>query len=223
MNNRKRIRGILLFSLLTVASVFWLWCFIGAPSLTPEMAMHRKEAAELVGPSKVIAAEVVEFGGYEGFLLGETEHGYCLYEYDDRLTWWDNGTLSYFEKSDVVTIFSPWTVLTWYGDFPSNYICSPVFVIPESTRAVSASLTLTADHNETHYEVSQTVSLRQNAYFLFELDATQTNYNVRYFWHQRLNGSDSLVGFISGTATLELFDSRGEVIETIVMEFPATM
>lgn len=221
MSRKKRIRGILIFSLVTAVSVCLLYYLTGAPSFSPEMAMHRKEARQLVGPSRVIAGDAVEYGTYDDFLLGETEHGYCLYEYNDRPTVWDGGLLFYFEKSDPVTIFPSGTAYMWNGGIPRlDDIVLPVFVIPESPRAASASLTLTAEYDGTHYEVSQTASLRQGEFFLFELDVAEAHSYVRDFWDRKLKGNPAVYGYVSGTATLELFDRQGERIETVVMEFP---
>lgn len=220
MSKAKRVRWIVIYLLIGILSVCLLYFAVDAPSFSPEMAMHRKEVRELVGPSKVIGGDAVEYGNFDHFLLGETEYGYCLYEYNHRVSVWDGGLLFYFEKSDPVTVLPMGTADMWYGGLPGEYICFPVFAIPETTRAVSASLTLTAEYNGTHYEVSQTASLRQEEFFLFELDVTEVHSFVRDFWNRRLKGRPAVYHDVSGTATVELFDHQGALIETVVMEYP---
>lgn len=224
MNKGKHIRGILLFGLITVVSVCLLYYISGAPSFSPEMAMHRKEARALVGPSHVIAGAATGHNQYDSFLLGETEYGYCLYEYNDGFSLWDGGLLSYIEKADGVTVFPVGTSYMWYGGVPGELgFIFPVFAIQETTRAVSARLTLTAEYDGVSYSVSETASLEQTAYFLFMPKVDEVHSYVRDFWYRRLSGKPMVYPGVSGTATLELFDRQGELIETIVMEFPATM
>lgn len=223
MSEQKKIRGILLFSLLTVLSVFWLWCFVGAPSFTPEMAMHRAENRELIGPSKVIAkGKHFSMAGYDSFILGETAYGYTLYEYEEGYLEWDD-ILTYAEKTDGVTLFSLGAVLGYYGDLPGEdgYIL-PIMAIPESTRAVSAKLTVTAQYNGNTYETSDTATLEQGVYFLFGPDTDNIHAHVRNFWARRLRGDPAVYPGVIGTATLELYDSRGELVDTIFLDLTET-
>lgn len=221
MDKRKRVFRILVFALVTVVSLCLLYYICDMPSFSAEMAMHRKEAAQLVGPSRVIAADQVNYYYLDHILLGETDDGYCLLEYSD-VDGWDNGVFAYREKGDVITCFSSDVGYVWVDSFGEKTFM-PVFVIPEMTRTTSARLTLSAVYDGTQYQVSQTVPLRQGEFFLFEMDVTELHSYVRYFWIDRLKGIQSTVTFVSGTATVELFDRHGELIETVVMEFPATM
>lgn len=223
MSNRKKIRGILLFGLLIVLSVFWLWCFVGAPSFTPEMAMHRAESCELIGPSNVIAkGKHFPMAGYDSFILGETAYGYTLYEYEEGYLEWDD-ILTYAEKADGVTLFSLGAALGYYGDLPGEdgYIL-PVMAIPKSTRAVSAKLTVTAQYNGTTYETSDTAILEQGVYFLFGPDTDNIHAHVRNFWARRLQGDPPIYYGVSGSATLELYDSQGKLVDTIFWDLTET-
>ena len=111
----------------------------------------------------------------------------------------------------------------WYGAVPgeSGFIF-PVFAIQETTQAISARLTLTAEYNGVSYSVSETTSLAQSVYFLFMPKVDEVHTHVRDFWYRRLKGSPEVYAGVSGSATLELFDRQGDLLETIVMEFPAT-
>lgn len=221
MSKKKKILGILKFSLLTIVSVLALYCFFGAPSLSPEMAMHRKEAAELIGPSKVIAADVASDGTYDRILLGETEYGYCLFEYRDEWSFWDRGDLTYIARDDKRVCF----ISDQYYDVEFQKKL-PVFAVSGNARAVSARLTLKteSDVNPIYYSgtFSAWAQLRQSCYFLFEMDITDMDISIRCFWEDRLKGNSWAYDEISGTATLELFDRDGNLIETRVTEFPAS-
>lgn len=223
MDRRKKLRGIVIFGLLAVISVVLLYFISGAPSFSPEMAMHRKEARNLIGPSKVIGGAATGHNQYDSFLLGETEYGYCLYEYNDGFSAWDGGLLSYVEKTDSVTVFPVSTAYMWYGGVPGEFgYILPVFAVPENARAVSAKLTLAAEYDGVYYEVSDTALLDQSAYFLFQPDVDNIHSYVREFWYRRLKGIPTAHAGVTGSATLELFDREGNLLETIVTEYPAT-
>lgn len=82
MKTAKKIRGILIWLLITILSLVVIYDSIGSPALTPEMAMSRREKAAWIGPSKVIWEGESCHHWYERMLLGETDYGYCLYQYD---------------------------------------------------------------------------------------------------------------------------------------------
>lgn len=223
MNKKKRIRGIMLFSLLTILSVFVLYCIFGTPPLTPKMAMRQMEAKELIGPSRIIAEGELWYGAYDRFILGETEYGYCLYEYyEDPVLW--NDVLTYAEKTEIVTAFSLGMTLGYYGNVPGESgLILPVFAIPDSGWAVSGKLTVTAQYEGNQYEASDSAVLEQGVFFLFEPAMDDIHPHVRDFWTRCFSGQPPVYNPISGTVTMELFNSRGEVIETVIIEFPATM
>lgn len=224
MDRRKKIRGIVIFGLIAVISVVLLYYASGAPSFSAEMAMHRREARELIGPSEVIAGAATGHNQYDSFLLGETGYGYCLYEYNDGFSSWDGGLLTYVEKVDTVAVFPVSTAYMWYGAVPGEFgFILPVFAIPENTRAVSAELTLTAEYDGVVYEVSERADLEQSVYFLFQPDVDNIHTYVREFWYRRLKGSPEVYAGVTGSAVLELFDRKGNLLETIVMDFSETL
>lgn len=220
MKTAKKIRGILLWMLITVLSVGIIYVSCGSPSFSPEMAMHRREKARLVGPSKVIGGCEAVSESFDRLLLGETEYGYCFYLYDDRFRFWDGGYLTYIEKNTRECFF------TQSMHFPENYDVLPVFAINQDSKAVSARLTLEtkSDRDPIYAEIhTAQAELSCGVFYQFAVDMTDMDYAVRNFWGYRIMKDDENVyGYISGTATLELFDREGNLIETIVTEYPAT-
>lgn len=219
MDRRKRIRGILRYTGLILICLVLIYVGLDAPTFTAEMAMHRQEAMHWVGPSKVIAAGDVNDMHYDHILLGETEHGYCLYEYTDGLWNRDTGSLTYIAKDDKRVCFIP----DRYTDVDFEKIL-PVFAISGNSRAVSARLTLeTVSDKDPVYcgTVTAQAQLRQGCWFLFETDLSEVWIDVARYWNLRLKGNQWSYGYIMGSATLELFDGDGNLIETRVTEFPA--
>ena len=229
MKKRRRVIWTLIYALVAALSAYVLYYAFGAPSFTAEMAMHRKEKARLLGPSRVIATDDVEDSKYAHIILGETENGYCLYEYNTEFgvdsgflivnLHWDSGMLTYKAKDDAATVFCSEAYIDVTFD---QYM--PVYAIPADSRAVSAKLTLyTKETRSEVYEESHTAQaeLRQGTYFLFQMDMTEMDAQVRYFWKNRLRGYNSGNGYTYGKLTLELYNSRGELIDTVVREFPA--
>lgn len=226
MNKAKRIRWIFLFVLITVLSICAICFILDFPSFSAEMAMHREEAMHWVGPSRVIAADDVDYFFNDHILIGETDYGYTLFEYSDDHDW-DFGSLNYHEKHNGATCFA-----SDYGNrdlllYDGEHKVLPVYAIPEDAGAVSARLTLYAadNYHSEFYEVTcvAQAELRQDTFFLFEVDVSEMDVGVRRFWMARLNGRNNGNIYLSGNATLELFDRDGALIDTIVMEFPATV
>ena len=215
MNKKKRLTRILLCCLVAAISIYLIYFIFRMPSFSPEMAMRRQEAKHMVGPSKIIVDEELMVGGYERFLLGETAYGYCMFEYPDRVRWWDSGGLIYIEKAEKAAFHCNSVTLWGHGDV----IEVPVFVFPESNLAETAKLTLTAEHNGNQYEVTQTVPLEHNTYFFFKMDASKTTSTVRTFWYEWINGRNYLLGYLNGTLMLELYDRQGTLIDTVYREY----
>lgn len=220
MKTEKKLRGILLWMLVIALSLWAIYAVFGYPSLSPEMAMHRAEAQKLVGPSEKIAQGEWKYDFFDHFLLGETEQGYCLYEYCENYLEWDD-VLTYAEKQDRITLFPVNAVMTWRGDSSENTTVMPVFAIPGSIRAAGARLTLTAEFSGKHYEASADAQLEQGVFFLFNPEVVGVHEHVRDFWYRSLKGDPIVYPGVSGAMILELFDRQGNLIETIVTEYPA--
>ncbi|MBR2890200.1 MAG: hypothetical protein IKC09_08000 [Oscillospiraceae bacterium] len=218
MNKRKRLFRIGIFLVLITLSLALLYYGLEMPSLSPEMAMRRKEAAMLVGPSQIIAADSVEYELYHKILLGETEYGYCLYEYRERFVSWDHGKLTYIAKDDKRFCFVP----NRHTE-PDFLKTIPVYAIPKNHRAVYARLILETVSDEDPVYCSSVIAetnLRSGCYFLFEPDFTEVWIDVVRYWDNRLKGDDWVYRYMAGTVTLELFDAQGNLLETHTLEFP---
>lgn len=222
MDKRKRIRGILVHTGLIILCLILIYVGIGAPPFTAEMAMHRQEAMHWVGPSKVIAGDAWDCVFSENFLIGETSYGYVLYDYSQINGLWVDQHLSYAQKNRTVTTFSAGRVRNWYGMSSENPNLFPVFAIPESPQAVSARMTLTAEYRGQQFDISETASLEQGVYFLFQPDVRNVDSNVLDSWYCCVSGLPVTRSGVSGSVRLELFDRKGNLLETIVTEFPAT-
>lgn len=218
MNRIQKIRGIIKYLLMILLSACVLYWGLGAPSITAEMALHRAERGELVGPSQLIAAANVDYVSTDRILLGETEYGYSLLEYAERLGW-NQGRISYYEKTGSLTCF---TTSAYY--VPGWETVFPVYAIPENGKAVSARLTLeTSSTTGDNYDLVLTAeaALREETFFLFEVDSEGVYDQILYFWRNRLQGEQSTHVYTAGTLTVELFDRSGELLDTVVMKFPS--
>lgn len=220
MNKGKRICRICIYLLVSVISFIFLYFSSDLTYMSPEMAMRREEAAKLVGPSRIIAYADVNYGTYDRMILGETDYGYTLFEYSEE-SGGKFGTLTYHEKASPLTCFST----SIYSDLITQGSPMPVYVIAQDSRAASARLTLntryaSADESfeQTHTAESQ---LQQDTFFLFEVDITDMDHDACSFWVYRLNGINSYLPRFSGSAVIELFDSGGYLIDTVVLEFPS--
>lgn len=220
MKTAKKIRGILLWMLITALSACILYVSVGSPPFSPEMAMHRREKAQLVGPSQVIGKVEAVSKTREYLLVGETEYGYCFYMFDDKFHLWDAGGLTYVEKGTRECF------LTENLYYPNQQDAFPVFAVTQNPKAVSARLTLVTHsdldpiYTETHTALAE---LSCGVFYQFAVDMSDMDSDVLHFWAYRFRkDTDSVLRFISGTATLELFDREGNLLETIVTEYPAT-
>jgi hypothetical protein len=210
--------GILLWSMVILASLVVMYFAAGRPSLSTEMALHIRERLQLVGPSQLILEEKIEDEELGWIFLGETDRGYCIHECSTEYGI-GYGSLTYVEKSDDPILFSSARDASMYGGAHM-----PVFVFLKDTKAVSARLTLTTEH-ETKAEYRQTFTGRgeliQGKFFRIPVDITDAEYNVLRFWTKFLRGTKGPYRGFSGTATLELLDAQGNLIETIVLNYPA--
>ena len=218
MKTAKKIRGILIWLLVTVLSLLVIYDIVGNPALTPEMAMRRSEKYHMVGPSKVIWEGVSCDWWYDRLLLGETDYGYCLYQYDSESFGYAQNCLRYVEKGTRACF------LGRDGGFNWDINVLPIFAITENPRAVRARLTLeTVSDDHSIYEGIYTVEaeLCGGVLYQFALDMTDMDQTVRNFWEDRL--CDDMWGYygIFGKTTLELYDREGNLLETIVTEYPA--
>lgn len=219
MSTSKKVRRILLWLGIIAFSLWVIYVVIGSPSLSPEMGLRRLERIYKVGPSEILwEGESCHFW-YDGLLVGETDHGYCFYLYDSSSYGYNVDALKYVEKGregcfQVQAGTAPWDHQTFQ-----------VFAMAGDPQAVEARLILeTACPEDTAYEGRYTsrAECTGGVFFQFEMDITGMDPTVRNFWKDRLDGDNRVGQFISGVMTLEMFDREGNLIDTIVTEYPAT-
>ena len=215
MKTSKKIRGILIWLLVTILSVLAIYEVFGSPALTLEMALRRRERSAWVGPSKVIWEGASDLWPYDCLLVGETDYGYCFYAY--RSNNFEYGRFDYVEKK------SEEQFLILSGSVPVDVNVFELYVITDNAKAVRAQLTLeTKCDEEPSYCGTYTAQAELNAgvFYQFAMDITGMDYGVLSFWADRLNGDDRIYRNISGTATIALYDRDGNLIDTIVTEYP---
>lgn len=217
MKTTKKIKGILLWMVVALLSVYAIYVAFHSPSLTPEMAMRRREKSDWVGPSKVIWEGESCHWMHDRLLLGETDYGYCFYKYDSDI--FDSGSFAYVEKG------TKGCFLLGSGTVPVDIHIFQLFAISDDPKAVRAQLTLETKCDEKPLYAGAYITqaeLSGGVFYQFAVDITDMDRTVQGFWADRLSGDDRVYRDISGTATLELFDREGNLIETIVTEYPAT-
>lgn len=216
MKTSRKIRGILIWLLVTVLSVLAIYELFGSPALTPEMALRRKEKYAWVGPSEVIWEGESCHWWYDRLLLGETDYGYCFYKYDGGV--YGSGSFDYVEKGKRECF------LVGSGTVPVDINIFQLFAITDNPKAVRARLTLETEcEGEPKYTGTYTAQaeLSGGVFYQFAVDITDMDRTVLGFWAERLEDDDRVYRNISGTATLELFDREGNLIDTVVTEYPA--
>ncbi|MBR2890202.1 MAG: hypothetical protein IKC09_08010 [Oscillospiraceae bacterium] len=218
MDNRRKYRKLLIYLLISVialCTLYWVW---ELPSLTPEMALRRQETGQLIGPSQIILRETVDYNDHDRIILGETDHGYVLFEYKNWLTEWDDGDMTYIAKDENRPFFVP----NRARGLPFQEII-PVYVIQENPQAAIARLTLTTE-SEKYGDYCQTYRYEalstQGTLFLFKLEIVRMQPKLAEFWTLRLQRDESVGWPISGAAILELLDRDGNLLETHTLNFP---
>ena len=215
MSRRKRIFRIILHISLILVWLLVVYLGMGAPSFTAEMAMRRHEAAQWVGPSKIIARGET---GEKLLLIGETDYGYCVYEYRSGFGKMDSGYLTYITKDDPRICFMHHALV--YGGMD----VFSVYSISEVPGAVNARLTLESQvTDETEYTLTQTAQaeLQDGVYFRFEIDMGEVDMRVSQAWNLWLMGESWHSKYVQGTMRLEYFDREGNLIATQEATYPA--
>ena len=212
MTNRKRLCKILVYLLVLAVSIVTLYWFGGGKSLTAEMAFHRQEKLNMIGPSNILATIDFPHGRYDHMMIGISEYGYTFYEWYDT-GGWDKGEMTYIPKQEGATLFCTYYR---YGSAAYSQDWLPIFAFADAPLAVSAKLTLNTTNKEgetVNYPLEAQRS--ENGYFLFAWNAM--NLCAEDFWLvQQLITGQNREYKLSGTAeaTLELYNRNGELLET---------
>ena len=218
MKTSKKIRGILLWLGIIAVSLWAIYVNLGSPALTPQMGMRRLERLYKVGPSKIIWEGETPHRWSDRLIQGETDYGYCFYLYASGSYGYGVDSLTYVEKGRERCFVSNRSSMT------ADSTVLPVFAINGNSRAVEARLTLETKSETEFYEgtYSSTAELTGGVFFQFAVDITDMDLTVKNYWEDRLNDDKRVGQFISGVMTLELFDRDGNLIDTIVTDYPAS-
>ena len=161
--------------------------------------------------------------GYDEAIIAENEYGYTLFEYhtDDNGSMFVSGNLTYHPKGESITLFGPSEMHMHY--YVDN-LYMPIFLFIDNNKASYAELELFTTHTMYTGETRQhtytaNTHRSENSYFLFKLDfSDEVDFSSVDFIQHRLNRQPNLYPSVSGTATIRLYDSNGELLETHVLD-----
>lgn len=128
--------GVNLLAILCL--ILSIYILLECPAFTHEQKFRRMEKAELVGPSHILASFDQSAVGYDHLILAETANAIILFQSSPNP--WDQGRLTYREKTGPVTILTI-PDIDW-GLYDAPVIDLPVFVFHDCPGAVRAELDL---------------------------------------------------------------------------------
>lgn len=211
MNNRKRLRKILVYFLMLVLSATILYCLTEGRSFTSTMAFRRQEKINLIGPAEIIATIDFPHGGYDHMMIGESEYGYTFYEWYDH-SGWDDGVMTYIPRQKGATIHCTYYQ---YGSAEYTQDWLPIFAFADHPGAVSAQLTLTTSQNGETISYPLEADRSEEGYFLFVWKTMGIRGNdFRLIQQLIANQHREYILDGSATATLTLFDKNGNALNT---------
>lgn len=209
MKNISRKRKLAICLLILFIALYVCISMSEFPSPTLEIAIHRKEKQQLIGPSKIIATMDFTFSPWDHLVLGKTEHGYVTYEYNDDLGW-DNGDLTYYSREEEGTLFC---TEYWYRTGEEEWL--PIILFPDHQRSTGAimSLSVTIEGETKTYQLEG--ERKDSSFYFFSLPVDELE--GEHFWllQQALTGAYAEY-VISGTVDIEIhfFNAAGEVVDT---------
>lgn len=209
MKHWSRKRKLILCSLLLLISLMFIASISNWDSPTLEIAIHRAEKQQLVGPSKIISTMDFEFSPWDHLVLGKTEYGYTTYEYSDSLGW-DRGDLNYYPSEPDGTLFC---TEHWYRNGEEEWL--PIFLFPENQRSSRSevSCTIAVDEEVKHYQlIGEQMDSR---YYLFRMPIAELG--GKHFWllQQAITGAYSEY-VLTGTVEIQIdfYDRSGTLVDT---------
>lgn len=211
MTIRSRTKKLILWLLVLILALVLLAPALDFPSLTAEIAFRRVERSNLIGPAEIIATVDFPHGPYNHIFIGESDYGYTFYEWMDS-SGWDEGNLSYVEKKEGVTLFCTYSM---YGSEEWSADWLPIFAFTDNSAATSARLTLTTIQDGEAVSYPLLAQRSEEGYFLFHWEVLDLRGCDFWLVQQHITGAYSnyiLDG--SATATIELFDRNGNLLET---------
>lgn len=197
-----------------LACLVLIYIFLGSPVLTAEMAFHRAEKANLVGPGEVLATLKPQGQEYSHLVLAEAEEGVMLYAWDRWNV--EAREFVYLAKDGPLTVAAaPGKELLWL----QTHASLPVYLFDDYADAVRAELdlTLTGEYEGDFYH--NTYQLESNregeGYFAFEIQTDSSD-----GWEgQRLTKLRNVTGnSMADTAqtvihaAVRLYDANGDLL-----------
>lgn len=182
------------------------------PSPTAEIALHRMEAAQLLGPTEIIATEHFQDSGYDHMMIGKSDYGYTTFEWSDSAGW-DNGSLSYYPKEEDITLFCTYYT---YGGLVPNGTWLPIFAFTDHSAAVRAQMRISIENSTDSETYLLDAQRSDGGYFLFALDTNELK--AEFFWLlQQAICRNYNNHVLSGTVdiTVELFSTNGSLLDTV--------
>ena len=209
MKNWSRKKKLLLWVPILLLSLLFIAAIIEWPSPTLQFAIRRAEKQMLIGPSEIIDVLDFTFSNWDHLVLGQTEHGYITYEYQDGLGW-DNGYLRYFEETDTATAFA-----TDYPYRTENDEWLPIIVFPEHAKSTSAQLTLAVTGTESSEYIQLEAQKSEAGYFLFPLPTKNLDSACYWLLQQAISGAWQEY-VLTGTVEIRIdfYDRSGNLVDT---------
>ena len=216
LSRKQRVAGYLLGLLLAALAAYMA---AGFPSLTPQMALRRAERANMIGPSAILATEIVDPQGR--MIVGISSHGYTLYYYRPGVPY-DHTAITYREKAEDITVLA-------CTPFGTSVI--PVLIFADNSRAVRAELELDLElwQNNRHLVRTYRLEGSKNEHGYFRLDLSLVPESAGSYWE--VSAENELIftvaGILSGDshyasqplpATVRLYDKDGNCILSKSME-----
>ena len=210
MANRKRLGKILIYLLVLSVSVITLYSFSDSKSLNAEMAFRRQEKLHMAGPAEIIDILDFEEDRYDHLLIGRSEYGYTFFEWRDQNP--DDGVLSYQPRQKGATLYC---TKESYNALYYRQSYLPIFAFCDQY-AASAKLTLTTHMDGEAIEYVLEAQRSEAGYFLFRWETGELPRGADFWQVQQLitGQYSSYVFDHNATATLELFDTNGQLTET---------
>ena len=224
MKNRSRKKKLALWLLVLLVAMALLICSMDFPAPTPTIALRRAEKRALVGPCQIIGNDYIKTAYDFDYLalIGQSQYGYTLFEYMQASAYYDQGILSYYEKQDGFSLFGS----SGEVRYAASDTVHPLWVFPPVSAANRAVLTLTCSYNleGKAYEHTYTLEAQRSegGYFLFLWDYSNEEDRLALdYLFDRINGKQYTSHFQFATATLELYDGNGQLLDTLSKEYPS--
>lgn len=215
MSKQRKLRKIAVFLLIFLLSTVAIFALSDIPSQTAEIAFRRLEKQNLIGPAEIITTMDFENSTYDHLMVGRSNYGYTFFEWGDS-SGWDKGRMTYAPKQEGATLYCTYKM---YGTGVYDKSWLPIFAFTDHP-AASAKLTLitTQDGETVSYTMEATRS--EGGYFLFSWESSCMRGEDFWLVQQLLTGEYRYYE-LTGTAQamLELYNSKGELVET--HQFPA--